>query len=135
MWAAGVTLYFMMTKKFPFNGTKREVIQEQVKENKPDLSMIQNDQIKDLIREILVSDPTQRITTAEILENDWLTKDGEEPVDLDLSQEDAISYGSALESVDSVSQESDSSSGKKSSDISDLAAQLDEMVATEKKAT
>ena len=83
----------------------------------------------------MVSDPTQRITTAEILENDWLTKDGEEPVDLDLSQEDAISYGSALESVDSVSQESDSSSGKKSSDISDLAAQLDEMVATEKKAT
>ena len=69
------------------------------------------------------------------MENKWLTKDGSEQVDLDLSIA-SLSVGSLLESVDSVSQESDSSesiSKVTSSDISDLAAELDEMAAQDKK--
>ena len=97
--------------------------------------MIENEEIKDLIKSILINDPNKRPTTGEILENKWLTKDGTEQVDLDLSIA-SLSVGSLLESVDSVSQESDSSesiSKVTSSDISDLAAELDEMAAQDKK--
>ena len=92
--------------------------------------MIENDQIRNLIQEILTTKPTKRPTTGDILNNTWLNKNGEEKVDLDLSA-DEISYGSSLESVDSVSQESDLII-KKDSDISDLAAELDKMAIEEK---
>ena len=93
--------------------------------------MIENDQIRNLIQEILTTKPTKRPKTGDILNNTWLNKNGEEKVDLDLSA-DEISYGSLLESVDSVSQESDSTGKVESSNISDLAAELDKMAAEEK---
>ena len=49
IWAAGVTLYYMKTKKYPFDGKSLGIIREQLKENKPDLEQIENEDIRALI--------------------------------------------------------------------------------------
>ena len=49
VWAAGVTLFYMKTKKYPFDGKSLPIIREQLKENKPNLEVIQNVHIRTLI--------------------------------------------------------------------------------------
>ena len=46
--------------------------------------MIKNREIRELLRQVLEKDPTKRISTIEIIENAWLTRNEEDPIDLDL---------------------------------------------------
>ena len=93
----------MKTKKYPFDGKTLPMIREQLKENKPDLEEIQNEHIRTLITQMLQTDPDMRLETSDIIANEWLTNERQEPIDLDLSDpKDA--FGS-LDSVQSISEE------------------------------
>ena len=59
-----------------------------------------------MISQILVADPDERPKTSDIILNSWLTKEGTEPIDLDLS-----SVSVSLES-DDTSESSVSELGK-----------------------
>ncbi|CDW87460.1 UNKNOWN [Stylonychia lemnae] len=76
IWACGVTLYYMLTKKFPFMSNRIQELQTQIVNDTPDLDLIQNVQIRDLLEKIFIKDPAKRITLTEITKHMWLTKDG-----------------------------------------------------------
>ena len=46
---------------------------------------IENIEIRQLLSMMLDRDPTKRPRTSDIIENPWLTRNGGDPIDLDLS--------------------------------------------------
>ena len=84
VWASGVTLYMMLTNEFPFKGKTLQEITSQIKNDVPDYSLIKNNEIKRLLKSILEKDYLKRLTTIDIIEDDWLTQNGEDPINLDL---------------------------------------------------
>ena len=104
MWAAGVTLFNLLTKEYPFNGTTFPQIRDQLHANNPPLEKIKNPKIRELIKSLFEKDPSKRPRTIDIIENSWLTKDGTDPIDLDLS---SVS-GSPTPSVTSLTERTES---------------------------
>ena len=85
IWAAGITLFLLLTKEFPFKGTTLPEIRQQICYDEPPLEKIENTEIRQLLSMILEKDPAKRLATIDIIENDWLTRNGDDPIDLDLS--------------------------------------------------
>lgn len=78
----GITLYAFIYGQVPFYdnniiGLYSKIRHEEVKF--PDSPLIP-DQLKDLIRKMLIKDPSKRITLSEIKEHPWVTKDGQCPL-------------------------------------------------------
>lgn len=84
VWAAGVMLYQMLTAQFPFwdtdmNGLFRIHPRQILKDIQSSEVTLDHaccagisDQAKDLIRQMLTKDPTQRLTAQQALEHPWL---------------------------------------------------------------
>ena len=76
IWAVGVTLYYMITNKLPFNGNDIGELHKSILESQekyPDtVSMLQ----KDLISKLLIKDPDKRMTVMEIKKHPWVTNNG-----------------------------------------------------------
>ena len=49
MWAAGVTLFNLLTNAYPFNGKTFQDFRDGLKKNKPELEKIKNPEIRELI--------------------------------------------------------------------------------------
>ena len=84
IWAAGITLYLLLTKEFPFKGKSLPEITDQLINSEPPLEKIKNKEIRQLLAAILSKDPEKRPTALDIAENDWLTRNGLELIELDL---------------------------------------------------
>ena len=89
IWAVGMTLFNMLTNSFPFEGKNPMQLQANILKEEADLSMIEDEQIKDLLIQIFNKDQNQRLTIYHILEHPWVTNNGQEPVDLDLQKSDS----------------------------------------------
>ena len=76
VWAAGVTLFLLLTNEFPFNAKTLPEITSQICKEEPKYDLIENSEIKALLKAILEKDPVKRIQTIDIIENNWLTKNG-----------------------------------------------------------
>ncbi|EFA12336.2 Ovarian-specific serine/threonine-protein kinase Lok-like Protein [Tribolium castaneum] len=82
IWSMGITLYAFVYGQVPFYdnniiGLYSKIRHEPVRF--PDSPAIP-EQLKDLIRKMLVKDPSKRITLPEIKEHPWVTKDGQCPL-------------------------------------------------------
>ncbi|KAL4446517.1 hypothetical protein ABPG74_001258 [Tetrahymena malaccensis] len=76
MWAAGATLYYMVTGELPFfskdpNKLKNAILNDEVK-----FSDDINPELIDLLSKMLDKNPDTRITASEMLVHPWLTDDG-----------------------------------------------------------
>ncbi|XP_062024522.1 calcium-dependent protein kinase 29 [Rosa rugosa] len=88
VWSAGVILYILLSGVPPFWAETEKGIFDSIIEGKLDLHSAPwpsiSDAAKDLIRKMLTMDPKKRITAAEVLEHQWMKKDGEasdKPID------------------------------------------------------
>ena len=73
MWSAGVTLYMMLTKEYPFDLQNIAECLAQMRENRPNLEgKIENQNVKELLSKLLSNDPEERPSAREILEYQWL---------------------------------------------------------------
>jgi serine/threonine protein kinase len=57
VWACGVTLYLLLTNKFPFLGNTIPTLQKAILSGEPDYSLIRNPDIVSLLRQMLTKDP------------------------------------------------------------------------------
>ena len=72
IWSLGVTLYFMLSGKWPFNGTVKAMIYEKIKSGKFDMPETFSKELKDLIKKMLEIDPKKRISAKDILGHNWI---------------------------------------------------------------
>ncbi|XP_057662475.1 calcium/calmodulin-dependent protein kinase kinase 1 isoform X1 [Diorhabda carinulata] len=82
IWSMGVTLYAFVFGQVPFYDDHIVRLYSKIKSqpvNFPEQPYI-SDELKDLIKKMLVKDPTQRITLPEIKVHPWVTRSGQFPL-------------------------------------------------------
>lgn len=110
VWQAGCVLYMLLHAKYPF-GEQKEVIRQLNLESRilkgqfvdeiNDLSV--SDEAKNLLQRMLATDPTDRVSAAEVLKHPWITNSDSLP-----SEEFSYEFISRLKSL--VSKTSSTSS-------------------------
>ena len=80
IWAVGVTLYFMMFRKYPFTASTIPQLYNKVMTDEPDYPSDANTLLTDLLKKIFVKDPTKRISLLEMIGHDWVTCNGIQPL-------------------------------------------------------
>jgi len=76
IWSVGIILYKALTKKYPFIGISDEETIQYILENDYDdtLLMDYSDELKDLIKNLLMKDPNKRPSAKEALNHIWFKK-------------------------------------------------------------
>ena len=75
IWAIGITLFFMLTSKKPFNGSSVPEIRASVNSGVYTLPENLTPSCKILIDGILTADPEKRFTMKDIIDSEWLKKE------------------------------------------------------------
>ena len=76
IWSVGIILYKALTKKYPFIGKSDDETVLSILENDYDDSLLMNysDELKDLIKNLLMKDPNKRPSAREALNHIWFKK-------------------------------------------------------------
>ena len=76
IWSVGIILYKALTKKYPFIGKSDDETVLSILENDYDDSLLMNysDELKDLIKNLLMKDPNKRPSAKEALNHIWFKK-------------------------------------------------------------
>ena len=85
IWAAGVTLYLLLTSKYPFGGDTQQEIERQTLTNDPPLAAILNEDARCLLAQMLQKDPETRIEVSLIIKDKWVSSAGADPLELNSS--------------------------------------------------
>ena len=90
IWAAGVTLFNLLTKKYPFESQSLFDLANQIRGEPANLSELEcfEPELIDLMERVLEKDPQKRIGIYQLLEHDWVTDYGSNPINLDLIESD-----------------------------------------------
>ena len=83
IWALGATLYYMIFKEYPFvaNANEYNKLYYSIINNEPKYPEdYKDEQAIDLIKNMLIKDPSKRITLSQIMEHDWVTVFGKFPI-------------------------------------------------------
>ena len=85
IWAAGITLFNLLTKRYPFVGKNLFDLADKVRGSPPDLSLLasRDPSLINLLERMLEKDMDRRIMIYELIEHDWVTEGGNNPIDLD----------------------------------------------------
>jgi calcium-dependent protein kinase len=77
VWSMGVILYVMMTGVQPFQGKTQEEVFDKISRGVYDVKLLEkqkcSEQVKDLIKKLLVLDPKRRLLLEMALEHPWIT--------------------------------------------------------------
>jgi calcium-dependent protein kinase len=77
-WSIGVILYVMMTGTYPFNGKDQNEVFDKIKKGVYDMKLLEqqnvSEEVKDLIKKLLVIDPNKRLGLLDALQHPWIVK-------------------------------------------------------------
>ncbi|EAY15406.1 CAMK family protein kinase [Trichomonas vaginalis G3] len=71
IWALGVTLFYIITKSFPFFDTSEPMLMRKILDGSWNTSLIPNSHLTKLVSRCLVVDPEQRATVSELLKSSY----------------------------------------------------------------
>lgn len=76
LWALGVCLYLLIFCEYPFTGDSLSEVHEKVEANQADFPAAAgaSQEVQDLIKKLLVSDPEHRFTISDIRGHPWMKK-------------------------------------------------------------
>eukprot|EP00347_Sterkiella_histriomuscorum_P024516 403330837 len=80
IWAAGVTLYQMVFKKYPFTSNNIPDLYNKIQSKEPDYPPDSNVSLVDLLHKMFIKDANDRISLDDIMKHDWVTSNGINPM-------------------------------------------------------
>ena len=69
LWSLGILIYTLYFRKYPFKGESEEEILKSIKDNLENLKTIDNEDLDDLLKKLLVFEPKKRLTWEEYFEH------------------------------------------------------------------
>ena len=78
IWSSGVTLFAMIDGDLPFDEPDKHYLYKKIINCEYKMPPRISDEVKDLIRQIFVSDPKRRITLDKIKRHRWFKKHGQD---------------------------------------------------------
>uniref|UniRef100_A0AAY4B1M5 non-specific serine/threonine protein kinase n=1 Tax=Denticeps clupeoides TaxID=299321 RepID=A0AAY4B1M5_9TELE len=75
IWSLGVVLYVLVCGSLPFDGATLPALRQRVMEGRFRIPFFMSQDCENLIRKMLVVDPTKRITMAQIKQHRWMLAD------------------------------------------------------------
>lgn len=86
IWAAGVTLFNLLTNRHPWESDNLMVLADKIKNEPPNLDLLGpgRDDLKSLLMKVFEKNPKNRIDIYELLDDPWVTDNGQNYVELDL---------------------------------------------------
>lgn len=81
VWSFGVVLYVLVCGKVPFDDKNMPLLHAKIKQGKVEYPNFLSPECKDILARMLVVNPLQRATLAEILQHPWMSRGYEGPPD------------------------------------------------------
>ena len=75
IWALGVILYYLITKRYPFRATNENVLFNKVKTEAANLTCITDQNARLVLEQMLAKQQEARPTCQQVLDSDYLTDD------------------------------------------------------------
>lgn len=106
IWAMGVTLYYMVQGRLPFEASSISGLHYNILTKEPDLSNCTED-LADLLKRIFAKSPAQRMALSELREHPWVTQNGLDPLlpieeNVQVSENDKITEEDMRTAVDRI---------------------------------
>ena len=73
LWSLGILIYYMLFKEYPYNGSEKSKIIEDIESNKQ-LKIINDNDLNDLVKKMLIVDINKRISWDEYFNHSFFTK-------------------------------------------------------------
>ena len=104
IWAAGVTLFNLLTNRHPWEGKGVFDLAAKVKSEPPNLDLLGEgrDDLKQVLLKIFEKDPSERVDIYQLLDDPWVNDNGQNLVDLDMSISNSESQKQLSENTDSI---------------------------------
>ena len=84
VWSAGVTMYVLLTNRFPFNGDNEGDLQRSILDDKLDIEYLRNERISDdaihLLERLLDKNPKKRFSASDASHHHWILKNSYGPI-------------------------------------------------------
>ena len=80
IWAMGVTLYYMLSRKLPFEGKNIQDLYKNIATKEPDLVSLFSANQSNLLKKMMCKDPEKRASIKDVRVDDWVTKHGQFPI-------------------------------------------------------
>ena len=84
MWALGITLFYMITGRTPYDHANKYNIRDLVLNEDINFDLVTYEPVRNLLKKILEKDQDKRASLDQILMDPWVTNDGKEILRLDL---------------------------------------------------
>mmetsp|Transcript_13468 Transcript_13468/g.18450 ORF Transcript_13468/g.18450 Transcript_13468/m.18450 type:complete len:211 (+) Transcript_13468:1032-1664(+) len=93
IWAAGVTLFNLLTNRYPWEGKQLMALAEKIKNDPPDFDLLGPGRadLKELLEKVFNKNPLERIDIYDLVDHAWVTDNGVNLVDLDMELTDSVS--------------------------------------------